>query len=277
MDRKREQAELLVLLGRLFGPMLSYADNPRTVSLADRARMFARFFADRPRFQQAFVDFTQSESGHLYLIEQAEGVRQIGNLEYFLQPHWADPDAQVRVIREKYQAILDTIQSIPVAADSTILEASSPFAAYCFLHDRSATVKRRIDWVDRYLDASLFHRFLRDTPPDAVVTLITWPEEKLSSNKDKSRYNAFIDVSRLFAAERGVDHYCLVTHDKIHDRWLRCDDDLYSLGGSAKDAGQSTDFTVSRVDSSVANMKQVDDLVATGKQLFGPSQSNHLS
>jgi hypothetical protein len=277
MDRKREQAELLVLLGRLFGPMLSYADNPGTVSLPDRARVFARFFADRPRFLQAFIAFTQSEPGHLYLIEQAEGVRQIGNLEHFLQPVLASPEAQSHLILEKYKAVLDIIQSIPVVADSAIIEASSPFAAYCFLRDRAATVKRRIDWVDRYMDASLFHRFLRDTPLDAVVTLVTWPEAKLSSAKDKSRYNAFIDVSRIFAAERGIDHYSLLTHDKIHDRWLRCDDELYSLGGSAKDAGQSTDFTVSRIEPYAANMKQVDELVANGKRLFGPGQLEHLA
>lgn len=277
MDRKREQAELLVMLGQLFGPMLSYAENPIAFGDADRARLFARFFSDRPRFQRAFVAFTQSEPGHFYLIEQEKGMTEIGNLERYLQPHLGDSAALARVIREKYQAVFDVIYSIPMMSESTILEAHTPFSAYCFIRDRCTTTRQRLRWIDRYMDPSLFYRFLRDVSSDVVVSLVTLPSSQMLSAKDKARYTAFIDVSRLFASERGQQSYQLVVNTEIHDRWLCCDDELYALGGSAKDAGQVTDFTVSRIDPNPENFRKLDDLVSSGLELFGPSQPTHLA
>ena len=52
---------------------------------------------------------------------------------------------------------------------------------------------------------------------------------------NKRPYDEFIDVSRSFSQERGPDKYRLLVEEAFHDRWLRCDEQLFHLGGSIKD------------------------------------------
>ena len=104
---------------------------------------------------------------------------------------------------------------------------------------------------------------------------MTLDAAKITKQKDVARHREFMDVSRLFALERGPAHYRLVAHPDFHDRWLRCDGQLYALGGSVKDAGMRSDFAIGRIDPMTENMKKDDDLVAAGCELFGPTNMTH--
>lgn len=276
MDRKKEQAELIFMLGQLFGPLLDIAQNPDQYEPWEISKTLAKFFHNRPKFHQAFLDFTTSEPGHNYLIEWGEGANLIGNIENWAARCSNDNKKLLNLFIEKRQLILDIILSIPVSTNSAILDAHTPFSTYCFIKDRCMTVKDRLVWVDRYMDASLFYRFLRDVPIKAKVILITWPSSRMQSNKDKSRFAEFIDISRLFASERGPSFYRLVANEDIHDRWLCCDKQILALGGSIKDAGHNDYLTVSSVEASDKNINKIDELASNGQEIFGPSQTNHL-
>jgi hypothetical protein len=113
-----------------------------------------------------------------------------------------------------------------------------------------------------------------DTPKKVQVTLVTWPASKVGGGKDKRRNDEFMDMSQLFASERGPAGYRLVTLENFHDRWLRCDDRLFTLGGSIKELAKP--FTISRVDSTSDNIKQFDEAVTTGVEVFGPNQTAHM-
>ncbi len=82
-------------------------------------------------------------------------------------------------------------------------------------------------------------------------------------------------VSKLFAQERGPQGYQLVTDEHFHDRWLRCDDKLFSLGGSIKDLGNESTFTISKLDSTSDNIRQVEEPMRRGQEVFGPNNPNH--
>jgi hypothetical protein len=81
--------------------------------------------------------------------------------------------------------------------------------------------------------------------------------------------------SKLYAAERGPTGYRLVTDDGFHDRLLRCNDKLFTLGGSIKDLGNGITFTLAKLDSTTENAKRIDDSVLKAVEVFGPSQPHH--
>jgi hypothetical protein len=83
-------------------------------------------------------------------------------------------------------------------------------------------------------------------------------------------------VSRLFAQERGPDRYRLIVNPNLHDRWVVFDEKrIYSLGGSAKDAGYRDYFTIASVDASPANLQAIQDQINNGVEWFGPKCPNH--
>lgn len=276
MDRKKEQAELIFMLGQLFGPLIDIEQNPNQYEPWEISKTLARFFHNRPKFQQAFIEFTVSEPGHDYQIERAKGMEQIIKLEHWAAQCSNDINKLSNLFIEKRQLLLDVILSIPVSTNSAILDAHTPFSTYCFIKDRCMTVKDRLVWVDRYMESPLFYRFLRDVPIKAKVILITWPSSKMQSNKDKNRFAEFIDISKLYASERGPSLYRLVMNEDIHDRWLCCDKQIFALGGSIKDAGHNDYFTVSSVEATDTNINKIEGLATNGQEIFGPSQTNHL-
>jgi hypothetical protein len=96
--------------------------------------------------------------------------------------------------------------------------------------------------------------------------------------RDKSRWAELLDVSRLYASEHGQTVYRLIVHpDSLHDRWLLFEKKwLYTVGGSAKDAGETQHFTIAALDSSQQNLAQIQAHIDGGTEYFGPSTPNHL-
>lgn len=180
-----------------------------------------------------------------------------------------DADRLAKDLKRFRDTTIEAILTIPTDVDSQILEAHSPFQAYCRIKAFCETTGQRLVWADPYMGPGLFHRYLNGLPEQVEVALVT---------KDRSsttEYADFLDVSRLFAQERGSNKYRLVTEQGFHDRCLRCDDQLYHLGGSAKDAGRRSDFTITKMEPTAENFKQLDDLFNGGTELFGPTNPNH--
>ena len=249
MNRKQQQAELLAKLGALMGPLLKMANSPDQYSAEEQRRIMARFFSEDQQFIQELTAFTRGESGHVYAAEHHQAHMALVSVTGVASHKPHDKEALYTQIKKAYGDALEAIQSIPVPVEGSLHEATSPFSTFCLVKDLCATAKERVIWVDRYMDGNLFYRFLRDVPPHIDVTLVTWPDHKHTSSSDKQRFSNFMDVSGLYANERGPDRYRLVVNEAIHDRWLCCDQDLFALGGSIKDLGKEAVFTISKVSS----------------------------
>lgn len=219
MNRKKQQSNLIYKLGLIIGPLKEIADYPERFNKHSRSRMGAKFFAEIPKFESEVVSFTKGEPGHNYRREWRNLHHAFHALSSGIEEHLENPEALKAYLEEKSEAIIKGILEIPVPTESLILEPYSPFSTYCIVKDLCQTVVERLIWVDRYLDASLFYRYLRDIPINVKVTLITWPKTKRNS-KD---FSQFIEASTLYAAERS-DNYKLIIHEEIHDRWLCCDE-----------------------------------------------------
>jgi len=267
MDRKKQQADLLYKLGLLLAPLQEIVEHPEEHDAASRTRAHARFVADAPILQKEIKDFTTSEPGHNYESKWAKCYNALHILGHQGSEKLGDPEALKILLEEKYHVIRNAILSIPIPTDSLILEAYTPFSTYCAVKDLCQTAAERLIWVDRYLDDSIFYRYLRDVSVNANVTLLTWPNRTSDAG--------FINTSRLYATERGPDNYKLVVNQSIHDRWLCCDSKIYQLGGSIKDASRKDHFTLSKIDATQENLNKIEQLLNSGTEIFGPAQPNH--
>lgn len=261
-------------LGQFFGPILRVADNPSGFGTDEKTRIFARFFHDHNSFNQLLVKFCNTgEPGHQYAIQFAQAQHQISLIQaYAAFNNLNEPDL-LKLAKDVSSRVTEILMSIPVPVDSAIYEAQTPFSTYCFVRDLCSTVKAKVVWLDRYFDQTVFHRFFTDTPKVVQVTLVTLPSSAAKGKADSQRVAEFMDVSRMFAAERGPTGYRLVANDNFHDRWLQCDQKLFTLGGSIKDLTKP--FTISRLDSKPDNLKHFDEAVRNGTEVFGPIQSKH--
>lgn len=272
MDRKEQQADFLVQVGFLLKPVLDVIDHPEQYDATERARIRARFHVDFEKFRSAVKGFCNSEPGAAYLQEWHDINHPLSNLGGLVQDKLVGNPAGIAEQLRKLRADLSkAILAIPVAVDSVIYEARTPFTAYCRIRELCVTTRQALLYCDRYVSHTLFHRLLEDVSPDVQITLVTWPRAK---HNNPRAFDSFVDVSRLFAKERPTTYRLLVKPD-FHDRWLQTDGQLFHPGGSIKDAADSTVFTLSRVDPTPANLQKVADLVNTAAELFGPSTPNH--
>ncbi len=270
MKRKEQQAELIYKLGLLLRPiqdLIDYADRqtPQT-----RSRACAKFASDLTAYHQGVMAFTRSEPGHLYDIEW-------NSVHYCLNRFGRELDDKrdqtvrlgiaVEAVRTKVSRI---ILSIPTEVDTEVLEAHSPFQAYCKLKVFCEATNQKLIWADPYMAAGLFHRYLNGLPDSVAVVLVT------KDRGNSAEYQSFLDISRLYAMERGSSKYTLVVEPTNHDRWMRCDDQIYHLGGSAKDAGRKSAFTITKLEPTPENFQRLDTLIASGTEIFGLTTLSHV-
>ena len=160
-----------------------------------------------------------------------------------------------------------------------ILEAQTPFSTYCTIKDLiESDADNSVVWIDAYMNSSIFHRFLRSIGDNVSVTLVSCEPKTTAAKHERNQWNSFLDISRLYALERGASRYRLVVHKGLlHDRWLLLDDKrLYLLGASVKDAGQRHYCTLTRLDGSTENLKRIKEHIDSGTEFFGSNTPQHL-
>lgn len=110
-----------------------------------------------------------------------------------------------------------------------------------------------------------------------MVTLVTQAPWGQASAHDNQCWLEFLDVSRLYSRKHDAHHYrLLVSNQDLHDRWLRFDNRrLFSLGGSAKDAGDRQYFTIAPLALTPENAARVQAHVDNSEEWYGPSTPQH--
>lgn len=269
MKRKKEQAELIYKLGLLLRPIQDLIEFPAVQTPQTRSRACAKFASDLTTYFQSVLAFTKSEPGHLYDYEWNaihNCLTRFGNELNGIR----DQTDQLRdVLQVARTEAMSLILSIPTEVDTEVLEARSPFQGYCKLKMFCETTNQKLIWADPYMACGLFHRYLNGLPETVSVVLIT--KERSTSDE----YQSFLDISKLYANERGPSKYRLVVEPTNHDRWMQSDDQIYHLGGSAKDAGKRSDFTITKLEPTLENFQKLETLAASGTELFGPRTPTH--
>jgi hypothetical protein len=269
MDRRQQQAELLYQLGQLLAPLQEVIDYPNQHTPQTRAKATAKFSTDYRALIEQLRVFARDDAGNMYQVEFTRARQAINQLQQGIGTARDDNVLLASIVALAKQTVQSAILAMPVDPHGAVLEASSPFQAYCKLKSYFETTARTLIWADPYMGDGLFHRYLNGLGATVSVTLIT------TERPTKQDYRDFLDISKLYAQERGTANYRLMVESTNHDRWLRCDDQLYHLGGSAKDAGQRSPFTITKIEATPANFKSLDDLLAASRELFGPANPIH--
>jgi hypothetical protein len=276
MDCLEKKSDLQFKLGALFGPLLRIAERPAEYDEQEVSEAVARYCYEYPKFFEEMKVFCQSQPGCTYQVEMNRmwmGLQGVMTDICHEQAKFSD------VVIKRINQARAALNSIPVPRDSVILEAGSPFTAYCKIRDLcQADTTRELALVDAYIDDTVFHRFLRSVRADVAITLVTSDLRPGAGKKDQQRLAEFLDVSRLFAQERASTHYQLILQQSgvLHDRWMRFDGKrLISLGGSPKDAGDRQYFTLAFIDATLDNLRAFQNHIDSGTEYYGPSTTTH--
>lgn len=272
-NRLQQKHDLFVKLGELFGPLKRMIDHPEQYDEQENAETVARYFAEYLCLIKEFQTFSLGQVGHNYAIQHHKFFYALDGVKNQLTHGSHLKDVVPAALATAYNAI----DAIPVPRTSVILEAGSPFTAYCRLRELcEVDATSSLCWLDPYFDENIFPRYIANIRPSVPVTLVTCGPNTHSPKRDQARWTAFLDVSRLYAQERGPSLYRLVVQPTLHDRWVIFDEKrIYVLGGSAKDAANRDDFTITGIEASAANFQSIQSHINTGTEFFGPSTPTH--
>lgn len=151
-----------------------------------------------------------------------------------------------------------SVDSVPLEWQPEVFAANTPFTSYLRIKEVVATARRRLHYFDRYLKPAFFELFLPDVHRHVSVRLVTTP-----GNRD-SGVTGVITVANLAKQEYSDFGLLEVTQAELHDRNLRVDDQIFSLGPGVDRAGVAlTNFGPS--DSSASAHSTFDQIIAKAR------------
>lgn len=162
---------------------------------------------------------------------------------------------EVRNAREKF---FEYIDRIPIEWEPVVFEANTPFTSYLRIRESIVSVKHRLHYFDRYLKPDFFTLFLGSVDNTVAVRLVT--------TAGNARYGvAGVAAVSNLARQQFADYQLIeVATTDLHDRNLRVDDQIFSLGPGVDRAGMAlTNFGPS--DSSTDAHNEFDRIIAGGR------------
>ena len=276
MDAKQQQEELVFQIVEMFAPLRKVAANFDGFDRKERSRIRAQYFHDKDKLVGVVGNFlTTGVPGCSFTIEYKQFLKAVyrydnqASEEGMTEQHWFSESESVR------RKCVDSLADLPIYPGSVVGDNQSRFATYTQLKAISTAVTKTLWWQDRYFDSTVFHRYFVDVPEHVQITLVTWPQAKWTSPKDEQRFAAFIDASEMFAEDRGLNGYRLITStDDLHARRLIADTEPYSLDHSAQSQATMSIHPMTGEAKRDA-IKDMADRITAGVELFGPSQQVH--
>ena len=119
------------------------------------------------------------------------------------------------------------LRRVPVEWKPRVFEANTPFTAYRRIQMAVAPARARVHYFDRYLKPAFFDLFLSRVDPGIEVRLVT----------TEIGVKAVAAVSELVAAEFADYRLLRLGPEHFHDRNLRVDNAIFSLGPGVDRAG----------------------------------------
>jgi hypothetical protein len=161
---------------------------------------------------------------------------------------------EVANARERF---FEYIERIPIEWEPVVFEANTPFTSYLRIKESIVSVKQRLHYFDRYLKPDFFILFLASVENTVSIRLVT------TAGNAQYGVASVVAVSNL-AGQQFADYQLIeVAPNILHDRNLRVDDRIFSLGPGVDRAGMAlTNFGPS--DSSSEAHDQFDRIIASG-------------
>jgi hypothetical protein len=140
-------------------------------------------------------------------------------------------------IEDLEQRFLKLVDLIPLDWELSLSEGQTPFTFYMHVLDAVSMARNRLHYFDRYLKPEFFDLYLRNVDRDLEIKLVT------TAGKGNYGVQGVLAISELARQEFSNYQLIQVAPADMHDRNLRIDDQVFTLGTSAADAGkQPTHF-----------------------------------
>ena len=165
-------------------------------------------------------------------------------------------DLQEHVVNLR-KDFFDCLNRVPIDWGPAIFQANTPFTAYLRIKEVLAVINERLHYFDRYLKPEFFDLFLRAVNRDVAVRLVT------TAGSADYGVRSVSAVSRLACQEFSDYQLVEVEPSKMHDRNLRIDNQIFTLGPGVGQAGMAlTNFGPS--DNSAGAHTAFDQIIAEG-------------
>jgi hypothetical protein len=262
-QKSAERDQLILEFGILIQPLVDLARQDQPPDATDYRVAIAKVQAGEDEWRKTVSQFTtfspdlsfnqeRNEISHVpeTLVARVRAIIDelgLGKNPVTLQSTLKDLLDQAR------EDLFEFIRRVPVNWEPELFQANTPFTSYLRIKESLAVVSHRLHYFDRYLKHEFFNLFLRGVGRSVSVRLVT----------TESSTKAIVAVSGLCCRE--FTDYRLIRVDPkvLHDRNLRVDDQVFSLGPGIDRAGIAlTNFGPS--DSSDAAHNTFDAIIDGG-------------
>lgn len=175
-------------------------------------------FADDLFFNKEFQEISHVNEIHLRRFQsEIEDTNYQGKLDVL-------QSKMNSLVKDYKRYFLEKIDLIPIEWEPEIFLANTPFTSYLKLKDLIGTAKSHIHYFDRYLKVDFIHLFLRDIDREISI--------RLTTTHGNSNYGVshLLPVSNLARQEFSDYQLIEVDQSQIHDRNIRVDGNIFSLG-----------------------------------------------
>jgi hypothetical protein len=173
----------------------------------------------------------------------------------------SDPSEAQEKLRETLKnaeaEFVRLVDRIPIHWEPKLTASKLPFTVSLMIGDAINGARKRLDYLDRYLDPDFFPLYLRRLDRSTAVRLVT------TQGNSQFGVASVLAVAKLAAQEFASFQLIQCSPRDLHDRNLRVDDLVFHLGTSSNSAGKHpTNFTPG---DATANGHQVlDQIIAQG-------------
>lgn len=177
----------------------------------------------------------------------------------------AEQTQELNVLQENCKLALASLKegfykhlsAIPIEWEPEIFPANTPFTSYLKIKESMALVNERFHYFDRYLKPEFFETFLRSIDRSKEIRLVT------TAGNSSYGANGVLAVSDMVRREFSNYRLIEVSHTEVHDRNLRVDDSVFTLGPGADRAGMCLS-NFGPADSTNNALQHLDSIIRNG-------------
>jgi hypothetical protein len=261
-NKAAERTTLLIHLGHVLAPVRTLVNASLPPPSSAYRVLAAQFEPDISRWENKYGQY--ATVGGVYFRRERDElkfqcgslIKWIGHCGDITDP--ADAQSKLREMLAKHEkSFVEFIDKIPVEWEPQLSAAKTPFTTCLMIGDAINGVRRRLDYFDRYLDQDFFHLYLRRLDRSVAVRLVT------TSGNAQFGVTSVQALAKAAAQEFASFQLIQTTPADLHDRNLRVDDQVFSVGTSTNSAGKHpTNFTPG--DSTPHGHQVLDQIIASG-------------
>ena len=266
--KAHQKSQLIYEFGILIQPLEQLARMAGTPALNDYRIAAAKVQGGDGAWRQKVKEFT-TFAPDIFFSQEHQDISHVpercwGAIKGIIN----DPELQNEQdkVKEKFEEVVEDarrqffeyIERIPIEWEPVVFEANTPFTSYLRIKECIVSVGQRLHYFDRYLKRDFFSLFLPTVAKDIEIRLVT-----TQGNADYG-VKSVLSLSSLANCE--FSDYKLIQVDPscLHDRNLRVDNNVFSLGPGVDRAGMAlTNFGPS--DNSTEAHSEFDRIIANGR------------